>query len=774
MEIDRRKPGKILSVVSVVCLCLALLLIGSGSAHAQLGDACEVPDNGTGTVTLPPAGCSFLSPQEVYMIIDGLPAGATIELASIRTGFFCRTPLGRGPCLVENGGGLGGQREVYDSFITFEMRGTGALSAFRRTVTFEVAVETHSAPRTPGDPVQAFDTEMFQMQGSLPPGDPDFDALQFRAGAGLGLPASFGHNSLADLGDGNFNVDRFFDIGYEIDFVGAPGSVLAGMSGTTARVSRLEARSVAPKKRCIVDDDGTGTATLPPPGCGYSSPRQVHMIIDGLPPGTVIELEPAYTDFTCPGGVCGAPGGNLGGQRETFDATLVLQLSGTGTLTGFRRTLRVPISVVTDSAPRTPGDPVQSFVAEIVNLAGNLTGDPDFTDFTITAGSANGLLGSGRTLLEDLGDGTFRVDSFFDMTYQIDFTGAPGSVLAGRSGSTQGSIRLETRRGRPDAVERDNGSGTTTLPPANSQYESLDSKNDLDIIDGLPPGTTLELVPRHHVFFCETVPCGQVGGALGGNVEAFDSTLNLEVTGTGALVGFRRFLAMPVVVETHSGPLASARGFDTDIFRLQGEILGDPDFSQLVLVAGTDNGLPSPGHTTLTDLGDGTFGVDSFFDISYRIDFVGAPGSALDGLSGSTQDEVRLTARNDPDAVTREITIVQVTDPSDATDFDFTGDLGSFSLDDDADPVLSEHLLFENLGAGFYDVIQTVPAGWPLLSLRCEDPDNGSSVDVAMSTAMIDLDLGESISCTFRNGVAMIFADGFESGDVTLWSNSVP
>ena len=41
---------------------------------------------------------------------------------------------------------------------------------------------------------------------------------------------------------------------------------------------------------CVVPDDGTGTVTLPPPGCGYLSPSDVHMIIDGLPPGTTIEV----------------------------------------------------------------------------------------------------------------------------------------------------------------------------------------------------------------------------------------------------------------------------------------------------------------------------------------------------------------------------------------------------------------------------------------------------------------------------------------------------
>jgi hypothetical protein len=51
--------------------------------------------------------------------------------------------------------------------------------------------------------------------------------------------------------------------------------------------------------------------------------------------------------------------------------------------------------------------------------------------------------------------------------------------------------------------------------------------------------------------------------------------------------------------------------------------------------------MPSPGHTTLTQLPGGNWAVDSFFDITYRIDFVGSPGGALGGMSGSTTGTIR-------------------------------------------------------------------------------------------------------------------------------------
>ena len=81
---------------------------------------------------------------------------------------------------------------------------------------------------------------------------------------------------------------------------------------------------------------------------------------------------------------------------------------------------------------------------------------------------------------------------------------------------------------------------------------------------------------------------------------------------------------------------------------MQGQLFGDPDFDTLVITAGSGFGLPSPGETTLTDNGNGTFQVDSFFDVTYRIDFVGAPGSQLEGLSGSTTGTIQMGTGQPP------------------------------------------------------------------------------------------------------------------------------
>ena len=59
------------------------------STDVSGGEPCVVPDNGSGTITLPPAGCDFTSPDEKFMIIDGLPPGTTIEMEGILMDFIC-------------------------------------------------------------------------------------------------------------------------------------------------------------------------------------------------------------------------------------------------------------------------------------------------------------------------------------------------------------------------------------------------------------------------------------------------------------------------------------------------------------------------------------------------------------------------------------------------------------------------------------------------------------------------------------------------------------
>ncbi|MFQ5495392.1 MAG: hypothetical protein ACE5EX_08430, partial [Phycisphaerae bacterium] len=200
----------------------------------------------------------------------------------------------------------------------------------------------------------------------------------------------------------------------------------------------------------------TGTVMMPPIGCEYLSPDEFHEILAGLPADTQLELAPIHKDFICnrgdgfpgcpPPGVCEETGGTLGGNVDCFDSTLQLTISGNpgGALAGFNRVLSVPVLTRVDTGPRTAGDAVQDFDTEMVQLQGELFGDPDFCTLRITGGTAMGLPSPGHTTLTRLPGGDFQVDSFFDVFYRIEYVGCPGSALEGFSGENGGIIKMQT------------------------------------------------------------------------------------------------------------------------------------------------------------------------------------------------------------------------------------------------------------------------------------------------------------------------------------------
>ena len=210
-------------LVSTV-LVLALAIFGS-AASAQ----CNAPDNGLGTVDLPPQ-CPFNLTQGKMEIVEGLPAGTTIQIIPVFQSF---SNIVRAP-----GGALCGQILAFDTTVQLQMTGTGALQQFARTIQAAATTVVHTEPHQPGRGHGHWHTEMVSLDLQIF-GDPDFDTFSMRTGDGFDLPSP-GQTTLTRLPSGNFTVDSVFDVFYEIDFQGAPGNSLEGFGGTTAGQVRMQ------------------------------------------------------------------------------------------------------------------------------------------------------------------------------------------------------------------------------------------------------------------------------------------------------------------------------------------------------------------------------------------------------------------------------------------------------------------------------------------------------------------------------------------------------
>ncbi len=219
-----------------------------------------------------------------------------------------------------------------------------------------------------------------------------------------------------------------------------------------------------------------------------------------------------------------------------------------------------------------------------------------------------------------------------------------------------GALLVAAPAGAVPVIVPDNGSGTADVPIL-ADYVG---ETPMQISDGFPMGSTIDIVATLET---PTVYAEQAGGSLGGTMSGGGGGLfTWQMQGTGNFLGYNRtlnfglapggggvlsffdpaFNATGADFEVHAEPRtlsAPLQSFDTVMFRLFGVIVNpgdaDPDFDLLRVVAGSDFGMPSPGHTTLLQTGP-NWEVDSYFDINYRIDFVGKPGGPFSGMSGST------------------------------------------------------------------------------------------------------------------------------------------
>jgi hypothetical protein len=180
---------------------------------------------------------------------------------------------------------------------------------------------------------------------------------------------------------------------------------------------------------------------------------------------------------------------------------------------------------------------------------------------------------------------------------------------------------------------------------------------------------------------------------------------------------------------------------------------------QMFAFAGGLGAFPLTGgqSNTIPNLEPGTYAVTETLPAGWeltQITCVDPDGGSTFDLAGSTAsidvdagEHVTCTFLNTRNAAQGSVTIVKQTLPQNAGGqmFAFAGGLGAFSLTG------GQSSTIPNLEPGTYDVSEALPAGWQLTQITCVDPDGGSTFNLAGSTASIDLDAGENVTCTFLN-----------------------
>ena len=176
--------------------------------------------------------------------------------------------------------------------------------------------------------------------------------------------------------------DTFAELTRPVRFLGPVMASLVAASILMGGVGTAHAQ------QCLLEENGSGTVDLPLQCAGgYGNPEDYHLITDGLPEGSTIRVQVTWGSFT---GVVSTPGGNLGGEIQTFVPSVIMNMRGTGELDSFSHfTPLVNTFGEEHSGGYPPFGDLQNIPLELVELVGEgrSTIDPYFSVLRYEIGS---------------------------------------------------------------------------------------------------------------------------------------------------------------------------------------------------------------------------------------------------------------------------------------------------------------------------------------------------------------------------------------------------
>ena len=615
--------------------CAALLAPAPARAQAAYETTpCFAPSDAQGRGVFPPA-CDhgFSSHENAVLIEGGLPAGVGLggRLRITKMNVTSSVP----------GGALGGKTVNFTATLKLEMKGMNGLPRVNSRVLLPLTGTFITAPQNPADTVQSFDFELVSASATLPPGDRDFATLQFLAGASNGLPST-GHAIYTKQPDGEWACETRLELRYYLAYTGTSDGDLIGLSGTTVSHLHLLAGRIDNPPTAL-PESGEGSIVWPPVTSeGRPGLTEGWFAAQRLAPARALLVR---MNLRATPGADMYPGSPLGGGLSVGNDMLELEVFGEGAWSSFHRTITVPVQTFINWGPEANHQPKQGRAADLYFLYGELAADPDFSLLRISGGTGFGMPSLGHTTIEKQANGDWKLDSGYDLTYRIEWSGAPGSALAGQGGTTQSVLGLQAGEEREGECEApDDGSGSAAFPPPCADG-FVSAPAELVALNGLPTGSPL--LARVQLTNLNVSNRGN-GGALEGQTQTMTGSLVLTLQGTGDFAGYARTLTLPATVQTATAPYVKTAGpqhFAALVSSITATLpAGDAQFASLTINGGEGASFSSPGHTTFTPVVGGKWNVESSLDVGYRLTFTGKAGGPFAGYGGSTDTRARLVA----------------------------------------------------------------------------------------------------------------------------------
>jgi hypothetical protein len=174
---------------------------------------------------------------------------------------------------------------------------------------------------------------------------------------------------------------------------------------------------------------------------GYDSDEEYHAKIKNLTdPQAIAALKAKHFQLAI---VDELGGGILGGQIEIGTSQVQFDVTGGGSLSGFRHKITMPARFEVHSAPHNSGGEIDTFDTNMYRIEGATTAsDNVFRSIRLVGGTANGYPSPGQMSLISSGEDDVIVQSFFKVGFRLELEGADGGPLAGFRDTIEGQVTM--------------------------------------------------------------------------------------------------------------------------------------------------------------------------------------------------------------------------------------------------------------------------------------------------------------------------------------------